>query len=74
MKESIVYLLVLVFTETGAAKPTLKITVTRDQVSCEQSRVAIEKGSVFPVQICQCVPLDLEKAGKIAKDRERERK
>lgn len=70
MKESIVYLLILVFTETGAPKPTLKMTVMRDQLSCEQSRVAVEKGSVFPLQVCQCVPLDLEKAGKIAKARE----
>jgi hypothetical protein len=70
MKETIVYLLILVFTETGAAKPTLKITVMRDQLSCEQSRVAIEKGSVYPVQVCQCVPLDLEKAGKIKKAQE----
>jgi hypothetical protein len=72
VKESIVYLLVLVFSETGAAKPTLKITVTPNQLSCEQSRVAIEKGSVYPIQICQCVPLDLEKAGKIAKQREQQ--
>jgi hypothetical protein len=69
MNESIVYLLILVFTEPGLPSPTVKITVTRDQVACEQARVAIKKGSVFPVQVAQCAPLDLEKAGKIAKPR-----
>ena len=51
MKESIVYLLILVFTEAGEEKPTLKILVNPDQVSCEQSRAAIQKGSVHPLQV-----------------------
>ena len=69
MKESIVYLLILVFTETGAEKPTLKIMVKPDQVSCEQSRAAIQQGSVHPLQVCQCVPFDLDRASQVARDK-----
>lgn len=69
MKESIVYLLVLVFLEPGAAKPTVNITVTRNQVACEQSRVAVQKGSAYPLQVAQCAPLDLGKVNDLMQGR-----
>lgn len=69
MNETIVWLLVLVFTETGAPKPTLKITVNRDQLSCEQLRLAVTKGSAYPLQIARCVPLDLAKVQDVLKQK-----
>jgi predicted ribosome-associated RNA-binding protein Tma20 len=67
MNESIVWLLVLVFTETGAATPTVKVTVMRNQLACEEMRVAVDKGAAHPVLVNKCVPFDLEKAAKVAK-------
>ena len=45
MKESLVWLLILVFTEPGASAPTVKITVTRSQLACEETRIAVQKGA-----------------------------
>jgi hypothetical protein len=67
MNESIVWLLVLVFSESGAATPTVKITVMRDQLACEETRVAVGKGSAYPILVNKCVPFDLEKAAKVVK-------
>ena len=67
MKESIVWLLVLVFSEPGAESPTVKITVMRDQLACEEMRVAVGKGSAYPILVNKCVPFDLEKAAKVTK-------
>ncbi|HET9653134.1 MAG TPA: hypothetical protein VFP36_13120 [Usitatibacter sp.] len=67
MSETIVWLLIVVFTETGAAKPTLKITVKPDQLSCEQLRLAMTKGSAYPLDLAQCVPFDLAKAADVLK-------
>ena len=67
MNASIVWLLVLVFSEPGAASPTVKITVMRDQLACEEMRLAVNKGSAYPLLVNKCVPFDLEKAAKAAK-------
>lgn len=67
MKESLIYLLILVYTDPGAAKPTVNITVLPDQVACEQSRVAVQKGSVVPLLVCQCAPIDLKKVEEMRK-------
>lgn len=69
MKESIVYLLILVFTETGAPKPTVKITVTPDRVSCERSREAVQKGSAYPLLVCECAALDVRKVNAVMQGR-----
>jgi hypothetical protein len=70
MKESIVYLLILVFTETGAPKPTVKVTVMPDRASCERSREAIQKGAAFPVQVCECAALDVRKVNEVLQGRQ----
>ena len=67
MKESIVYLLILVFTESGAPKPTVKITVTHDRVACERMRVAAQKGAVVALQVAECAPLDLRRVNEVLK-------
>jgi hypothetical protein len=67
MNESIVWLLVLVFSEPGAAAPTVKVTVMRDQLACEEVRLAVDKGAAQPMLVNKCVPFDLEKAAKVAK-------
>ena len=67
MNASIVWLLVLVFSEPGAASPTVKITVMRDQLACEEMRLAVNKGAAYPMLVNKCVPFDLEKAAKAAK-------
>lgn len=59
MKE-IVWLLILVFTEPGATAPTVKITVTRSQLACEEMRIAVQKGAAIPLQLAQCAPLDMK--------------
>ena len=69
MKESIVYLLILVFTETGAPKPTVKITVMQDRVSCERSREAVKKGSAFPLLVSECAALDVRKVNEVLQGR-----
>ena len=65
MKESIVYLLILVFTESGAPKPTVKITVTPDRVSCERTRDAVRKGSAYPLLVSECAALDVRKVNEM---------
>lgn len=65
MKESIVYLLILVFTETGAPKPTVKITVMRDRASCERMKEAARKGSAFPLQVSECAALDIRRVNEV---------
>lgn len=60
MKESIVWLLILVFTEPGATAPTVRITVTRSQLACEETRLAVQKGAAIPLQLARCTPLDLK--------------
>jgi hypothetical protein len=57
---SIVWLLILVFTEPGAPAPTVKITVTRSQLACEETRLAVQKGAAIPLQLAQCAPLDMK--------------
>jgi hypothetical protein len=69
MNASIVWLLVLVFSEPGATSPTVKITVMRDQLACEEMRLAVGKGAVHPMLVNKCVPFDLEKAAKVTKER-----
>jgi hypothetical protein len=60
MKESLVWLLILVFTDPGAPTPTVKITVTRNQLACEEMRIAVQKGAAVPLQLAQCAPLDMK--------------
>ena len=67
MNVSIVWLLVLVFTEPAATAPTVKITVMHDQLACEQTRLAVKKSAAYPILVNQCVPLDLERAAAAAK-------
>ena len=67
MKDSIAWLLVLVFSEPSATTPTVKLTVMRDQLACEETRLAVEKAAAYPILVNKCVPFDLEKAAKVAK-------
>ena len=69
MKESIVYLLILVFTESGATKPTVQITVTPDRASCERVRDAARKGSAYPLQVAECAALDVRKVNEMLQSR-----
>lgn len=67
MTGTIVFLLIMVFIEPGATRPTVTITVEPDRATCERSKAAIEKGAAVQLQLCQCAPFDLGKAERIAK-------